>query len=114
MTYYIKFEGQFESPDDYRALHNSQYEWILSVWICHRNELSDQHHPCMGSKVIGLTFVGTMKFKFWNIARTIYESLKRLVMYFIVAYCGCVGLIAALAEAGIISMRERSEGNHKY
>ena len=28
-------------------------------------------------------------------------------MYFIVAYCGCVGLIAALAEAGSISMRER-------
>ena len=35
----------------------------------------------------------------------IYESLERLVMYFIVAYYGCVGLIAALGEAGSISMR---------
>lgn len=36
----------------------------------------------------------------------IYESLERLVMYFIVAYYGCVGLIAALGEAHSISMRE--------
>ena len=36
----------------------------------------------------------------------IYESLERLVMYFIVAYYGCVGLIAALGEPSSISMRE--------
>ena len=34
-------------------------------------------------------------------------------MYFIVAYYGCVGLIAPLAEQASISMREKSRNNSR-
>ena len=43
----------------------------------------------------------------------IYESLERLVMYFIVAYYGCVGLIAPLGEPASISMREKGRNNSR-